>query len=253
MRSLTLQQCASATSTMAIAVFLGYVGEWTTWLGVWRETQHTVGVALILGLPAAVGIGAWLGVSQRRNGLELLTAGAGRSASVVVAWQVGEAASWVAAGFALGAAPAYLATALVPHAGSLTPLPVLAQLAIVVGGLAIGTLVGRKVPSVVPGKLVAPIVAILTYVMLGVLSFNAEFLLIGLTPIDERSMTFDRLQAWVYLTRPRSGGWWWRRWSWRGHSRAESRWPRSGWPDWARPRCSMSATTAGWWMPRRPG
>lgn len=178
---------------IALSLPVTYVGRWDQWLGIWSETQNYVGIALIFGIPAAAAAGAWVGAHNGRSGVHALQEGASISATRVAVRELGELVVWVAAGFALACAPAYLATALTADVGHPRLLPIISQLACLAGSAAVGHGVGTRVPWYMG----APVCAAVAYVLLGFLSFNADSVLLSLTPIDERWMTFHRILWWV--------------------------------------------------------
>ncbi|MFB9315342.1 hypothetical protein [Nocardioides plantarum] len=180
---------------LAVSLPATYVGRWDQWLGVWSETQNYVGIAFIFGVPAASAAGAWVGAQNARGGVSALQAGASASPICVAVRELGEPVVWIWAGFVLACTPAYVATALTADVGHPRPLPIVAQLACLGGMTTLGHLAGTRMPW----YLGAPVCAAAAYVLLGFLSFNADRLLLSLTPVDERWMTFHHIIWWVLV------------------------------------------------------
>jgi hypothetical protein len=180
---------------LAIALTAAYAGRWSQWLGVWSETQQHLGTAFILAIPAAAGVGAWVGAGNKRGGLEELQRGASRRPITIALREYVEPAVWTGWGYIAGSLPAGVATALTATSDRPRLLPACAQLLCVAGATATGQLVGSRLPWF----LGAPVCAAVAYAGLGFVSFNAESLLVALTPIDERWMTFHATLWWVLL------------------------------------------------------
>lgn len=184
-----------AALTVAVAALAGYAARWDSWLGVWSETDQHVATSLILTAPVAAAVGAFFGGAARRNGIDERRRVAGRSVWQVQSRAVAEPAAWVALGLALGTVPAWIATALVAVDGGPNPVLTLAH----VGTLVAVTAVGYQVGGRLPWFLGAPVAAAVLYIGLGVLTFNADTLLVALTPFDDRWATFERPLAWILL------------------------------------------------------
>lgn len=180
---------------IALALMLTYAGRVDEWIGVWSETQNYVGIAFIFAIPAAAGVGAWIGSGNERSGIREQQQGTSRPLIQVAAREYAEPVVWVILGYAAGSAPALIATYLTADVGRPLLLPVLAQVSCLCGVTALGQVIGARMPW----YLGAPISAAVAYVGLGFLSFNADRVLLSLTPIDERWMTFHRILWWVLL------------------------------------------------------
>jgi hypothetical protein len=178
---------------MAVAVPAVYVGRVDQWLGVWSETQAIVGVALILGLPTAAAAGAWSGYVGRSSGLDMLAAGSSRPTVFVVGREQAALCAWVLLGFFVGLAPAYAATALSPHSGAPSVLPLSAQSAWVCSATVVAAWVGRATMSYIA----APACAVAVYFTLGFLQYAEVDTLTAVVPLDARAMSFYRLRWWV--------------------------------------------------------
>ena len=183
------------TVAVATSIIVTYAGRSEAWMGLWSETTNYVGIAFIFAIPAAAGAGAWVASGNRRSGLDEQARGASRSPVLVAFRQFTEPAVWVVAGYALGLAPALVATAVLADVGRPLILPLVAQLACLCGATSLGQALGSRLPW----YLGAPLVAAVAYVGLGFLSFNADSILVSLTPIDERWMTFHQIAWWVLL------------------------------------------------------
>ncbi|WP_224273666.1 hypothetical protein [Nocardioides lacusdianchii] len=118
---------------------------------------------------------------------------AGRNALQVQARAVLEPAAWTTVGYLLGATPGLVATSFSAEYGRPALLPVLAQVACICAVTIIGQVAGSRLPW----YLGAPICALAVYLLLGFLSFNADSILLAMTPIDERRVTFQPVLAWV--------------------------------------------------------
>ncbi|WP_110240980.1 hypothetical protein [Nocardioides gilvus] len=184
-----------AALAVATATLAGHAGHWRSWLGVWSETDQYLSSSFILTAPVAAAAGAFFGAAARRNGVAERRHAAGRSAWLVQLRAAAEPAAWVALGLLLGTVPAWIATAFVAVNGFPNPLSTLAH----VGALAAVTALGQQVGGQLPWFLGVPVAAAVLYVGLGVLAFNAETLLIALTPLDDGAATFERPMAWVLL------------------------------------------------------
>lgn len=180
---------------VAVSVVLTYAGRSGAWIGVWSETQNYIGVSFIFAIPAAAGAGAWIASGNRRSGLDEQGRGASRPRVQVVTRQFLEPMVWVIAGYVLGSAPALVATALTADVGRPHALPIIAQAACLCGVTAVGEVLGSRLPWYFG----APVTAAVAYVGLGFLSFTADGILLSLTPIDERWMTFHQVVWWVLL------------------------------------------------------
>lgn len=180
---------------VALCLPIAYVGRWDQWLGVWTETQKHIGTAFIFAMPVAAAVGAFLGATAARNGMDSMRHAAGRSQLQVQARAVLEPAALTAAGYVVGGLPALIATAVTAEYGTPRLAPFVAQIACVAAVTAMGQFLGARLPWF----LGAPLSAAATYVALGFLSFNADSILLALTPIDERRMTFEPVLLWVLL------------------------------------------------------
>ncbi len=178
---------------VALCLPIAYVGRWDQWLGLWTETQKHTGTAFIFALPAAAAVGAFLGATTARNGMDSMRQAAGRNALQVQARAVLEPAAWTTVGYLLGATPGLVATSFSAEYGRPALLPVLAQVACICAVTIIGQVAGSRLPW----YLGAPICALAVYLLLGFLSFNADSILLAMTPIDERRVTFQPVLAWV--------------------------------------------------------
>lgn len=184
-----------AAIAVAVAALAGYAARWESWLGVWSETDQHVAASFVLTAPVAAAAGAFFGAAARRNGIAERRHAAGRPAWLVQSRAAAEPAVWVALGLLLGTVPAWIATARFAVDGSPNPLSTLAHAGALAGVTALGYQVGGRLPWF----LGAPVAAAVLYVGLGVLAFNADTLLIALTPLDDRWATFERPLAWVLL------------------------------------------------------
>ncbi|MER7185683.1 hypothetical protein ABT404_40540 [Streptomyces hyaluromycini] len=160
------------------------------WQGGWAETAAQLHDAVLITVPAAAAAGCWQGGRERRRRTEELWGTVVRpplSRFLVSALPV---ALWVAAGYAVAAGLALLATW--PYAqGPLGDGPRLARMAAdaFVSGAAVaaGHVVGRLVPS----RLAAPLLATAGYVGLGVTATAPEGAGQSLNP------AFQVLATWV--------------------------------------------------------
>lgn len=180
---------------VALCLPLAYGGRWNQWLGVWSETQRHLGTAFIFAMPVAAAIGAFVGATTARNGMDAMRRAAGRGQLQVQARAILEPAAWTGLGYLLGTLPALVATAVTAEHGSPRLTPFLAHLACLAAVSALGQVAGSRLPW----YLGAPIAAAAVYVALGFLSFNADAVLVSLTPIDDRRVAFEPILTWVLL------------------------------------------------------
>ncbi|MFL6159769.1 MAG: hypothetical protein ACJ72D_27085 [Marmoricola sp.] len=195
LRLIDWRRAAPVVLPVAIALPMAYLGRWSEWAGVWSETQAHLGAAFIFALPVAAAAGAWVGASDLSSGLDDLRRASGRHELVVSLRACGEPAGWAIVGLALGSVPALVATEAAGPAGHPSLLPALLQASCAAGACATGGLVGRRLPW----RLGAPLVAVVAYVGLGAMSFNAESLLVALTPVDDRWAVFFSVRWWVLV------------------------------------------------------
>ncbi|WP_418058482.1 hypothetical protein [Pimelobacter simplex] len=190
-----MRQGTLAAVCVALCLPIAYGGRWDQWLGVWSETQKHIGTAFIFAMPVAAAIGAFVGATTARNGMDAMRQVAGRRQVQVQARPLLELSAWVGLGYLAGTAPALIATAFTAEYGLPRLAPFVAQVACVAAVSALGQAAGSRLPW----YLGAPICAAAVYLVLGFLSFNADSILVSLTPIDERRVTFEPIYSWVLL------------------------------------------------------
>ncbi|MEU3514669.1 hypothetical protein ABZ770_05170 [Streptomyces sp. NPDC006654] len=133
------------------------------WQGGWAATVAEVHRAVLIVVPAAAAAGCRQGGRERRRGTEELWGTAVRPPSALLLVSALPTALWVAAGYAVAAAAALLATW--PYAQGDGPRPALLCADAFVSGAAV--LLGHVVGRLVPSRLAAPLLAMAGYVGLG--------------------------------------------------------------------------------------
>lgn len=152
---------------VALAVLIGVTmySKADQWQQHWSETTDLLRVAgLILGGPLAVAAGCWQGGRERRRGTEELRATFARSRLRQTLVTAAPAALWPAAGYLVAAAGCLVATW--PYTGGGHPfMSLIAADAVAIASLGtLGFIAGR----LLPWRLVAPLLAVLSYVVLAV-------------------------------------------------------------------------------------
>jgi hypothetical protein len=150
------------------------------WQGGWAETReqlHTA--ATLLGAPLALAVGCWHGGRERRRRTEDLLATAVRGPLARLLAAAFPLALWVLAGYAgtavlVGLAGWYRSTGDSPYL--VTPLT---DATVLVSATVAGQVVGRLVRF----RLMAPLLAVGAYVVLGFLSFDDRDGLANLSPV----------------------------------------------------------------------
>lgn len=183
-----------AGAALAILVGVTMYTKALQWQGRWADTTDLLRViGLLLGGPLSVAAGCWQGGRERRRGTAELRATLPRPALRQVLVAAAPAALWPAAGYAVGAAGCLMATW--PYASSGHPFWTLTGAdAVAVAALgAVGFVVGR----LIPWRLAAPLLAVVTYVGLGVPGYGAHDSGIRwLDPALQHSSSWERPVWW---------------------------------------------------------
>lgn len=150
--------------TLAVLVAVTMYSKADQWQQHWADTTNLLRVAgLILGGPLAVAAGCLQGGRERRRGTEELRATFARSRLRQTLVAAAPAALWPAAGYLVAAAGCLLATW--PYTGGGHPyVSLIAADAVAIASL--GTL-GFVAGRLLPWRLAPPLLAVLTYVLLG--------------------------------------------------------------------------------------
>lgn len=175
---------AGAAMLLMLLVALG--GSADQWQGGWAETGARLHLAaVLLGVPLALAAGCWQGGRERRRGTgELLaTAARGRTAGLLASAL--PVALWMAAGYAVAAGAAWLATwycAMGDRPRFATPL---ADAVVLVSAALLGHVAGR----LVAWRLTAPLLATAGYVVLGMLEGGNRDTVRYLSPLAHGPLT----------------------------------------------------------------
>lgn len=168
----------AAILLMIAAAMAGRAGQWQ---GGWAETRDNLRTtAGLLCVPLAAAAGCWQGGREHRRGTEELMATAVRGPLARCLASALPVALWATAGYLVAAVLALLATWPYamgdgPHATAL-----LADATAVTAAALVGHVVGRRVTW----RLAAPLLAVVGYVGLGILSFKAKSL-VHLSPVHD--------------------------------------------------------------------
>ncbi|MET9829132.1 hypothetical protein ABZ078_07435 [Streptomyces sp. NPDC006385] len=178
-------------SVVLVTLAVGLATTSAQWQGGWAETRerlHTV--AQLLGVPLALAAGCWQGGRERRRRTEdlLATAVRGRLARFLAAAL--PVAVGAAAGYAVAAALALLATRLYATGDE----PDLVAPVTDAVTLAAAALIGHVLGRLLPWRLTAPLLAVAGYVVLGVVAYDSRGPLRHLSPIGYTSNT--ELPVW---------------------------------------------------------
>ncbi|WP_369222772.1 hypothetical protein AB5J52_16340 [Streptomyces sp. R39] len=153
---------AGLTVLLTLGVLLAASAD--RWQGGWAETAAELHNAVLITVPAAAAAGCWQGGRERRRRTEELWATVPRPPLARFLVAALPTALWVAAGYAVAAGLALLATW--PYALGDGPRPALVPTDAGVSGAAV--LAGHAVGRLVPARLTAPLLAMAGYVGLGV-------------------------------------------------------------------------------------
>ncbi|GGD13645.1 hypothetical protein [Nocardioides daphniae] len=187
----------------ACAVYL--LGDLDGWVGLWAYTATTLNMALLFGLSAVAGGGAWVGSTLRRAGVLTMARQTSRSRTWVELRLFAELAVYVVAAVVLVSLLAWLTTARVAATGGPDLPGLAARTAICLAFAAGGYALGRRWPAII----VVPVAVIVPYVAIGTCLYLASDLLPATTPLDDRFTPFSRdvphvqliqAGAWVLVT-----------------------------------------------------
>ncbi|WLW54940.1 hypothetical protein [Streptomyces sp. YU58] len=161
------------------------------WQGGWAETrEHLHTAATLLGAPLALAAGCWHGGRERRRRTEDLMATAARGPLARLLASALPLVLWVVAGYAGAVVLAWLATWYCSMGDSPYPVAVLTDAVVLASAVLAGQVVGR----VVAWRLAAPLLAVVAYAVLGVLSYDGQDALGHLSPVVDG--TTDDVPVW---------------------------------------------------------
>jgi hypothetical protein len=149
------------------------------WAGRWASLAQYIRVTLIVLVPLAVAAGAWQAGRERRRRIDELLGSTARPRwrRIVLAWAA------VTIGVSAGVFAVWLSGAvLVAPVATYFGRDWWWTLAIAFLGLASGSAIGVAVGRVIPGRVVAPIAGVFTYVVLGYTSYDNNRGATWLTP-----------------------------------------------------------------------
>jgi hypothetical protein len=158
-----------AGAALAILVGVTMYTKAPQWQGRWAETTDVLRVAgLLLGGPLSIASGCWQGGRERRRGTAELRATLPRPPLRQALVAAAPAALWPAAGYAVGATGCLVATW--PYASYGHPFATLMSAdAVAVAALGV---VGFVVGRLIPWRLTAPLLAVVTYAVLGIPAYG---------------------------------------------------------------------------------
>ncbi|AXG82865.1 hypothetical protein DVK44_24095 [Streptomyces paludis] len=178
---------------VAMTVAVTMYGKAPAWQGRWGDVVSLLRVAaLLLGGPLAVATGCWQGGRDRRRGTGELLASLPRAPLSRTVCAVAPAALWPPAGYLVAAAGCLLATW--PYTSGRPPflLLVVADAVALAALGALGFVLGR----LIAWRLAAPLLAVVTYAGLGILSYQDSGVR-GLNPADEHVYHWDQPVWWL--------------------------------------------------------
>jgi hypothetical protein len=155
------------------------MNETEDWAGRWLPFAEYVRVTLIVLVPLAVAAGAWrAGREHRRRTADQLVASARpRWQPGVMAWAAVTIGMIAGSALAWGAAAAFTASVASHHNSGW-----LLTLAVAVAGIAAASALGLVVGRLVRNRLVAPVAGVLTYVGLGIVTYDDRWRGVMLAP-----------------------------------------------------------------------
>jgi hypothetical protein len=173
-----------------LAVALGAVltvaslADQPAWEGVWSATVNELGIWMVLGAPVTAAGAGWIASSNKRSGLEVLSAASERSVVQVRVRLVAETMYWVALGYlaallTCGLLTARLATVWHVQALLLVTAQLSFLLLVVVAGLVVGRLLFPW--------FTIPLLGAGSYVLLAFLLVSGGPSLEWLSPVDNRT------------------------------------------------------------------
>ncbi|MCT7354411.1 hypothetical protein N4P33_19955 [Streptomyces sp. 15-116A] len=175
---------AGSAMLLMLLVALGVSAE--QWQGGWAETrEHLHLTTVLLGVPLALAAGCWQGGRERRRGTEELLASAARGRTAGFVASALPVALWLAAGYAVAATAAHLATWYC----SMGDRPRLATPLTDAAVLVCASLLGQVAGRVVAWRLTAPLLAAAGYVVLGMLDHGNRDTVRYLSPLADGSLT----------------------------------------------------------------
>ncbi|MFJ4844749.1 MULTISPECIES: hypothetical protein [unclassified Streptomyces] len=179
-------------AAIAVVVCIAMFAKAPAWQSRWTDTTDLLRIAgLLLGGPLAAAAGCRQGSRERRLGLRDLLATTPRPALRRTLLAAAPAALWPVAGYLLAAAVSLLAT--LPFAGYGHPFGTL----LLADAVALGAmgLLGFVVGRMASWRLLPLLVAVITYVVLGLPSYLTEDAR-WLGPVQEHTFAWDRPQWW---------------------------------------------------------
>lgn len=184
---------ALVAAVLTCAMFVHAAGWHGTWISTTEELREIGG---LLCAPLAIAGGCWLGGHDRRRGTLELQATTPRSPLRRTLLACAPAACWPAAGYLLAAAVCLTATWPAANAGHPFLSMTLADAAALAAFGAVGFALGR----VLPWRLAAPFLAVLTYVAMGMMAYvDDDNAIRWLSPANTHDQPWDQPVWWAGL------------------------------------------------------
>ncbi|MFJ2111289.1 hypothetical protein ACIOEX_05100 [Streptomyces sp. NPDC087850] len=182
-----------AGAAVALTVGVTMYAKAPGWQSRWGDVTALLRVtALLLGGPLSVATGCWQGGRDRRRGIGELLASLPRAPLSRTARALAPAALWPPAGYLVAVAGCLLATW--PYTSGGRPFfPLIAADAVALAAL--GTL-GFVLGRLIAWRLTAPLLAVVTYVGLGSLSYT-DSAVRWLNPADDHLYRWDQPVWWL--------------------------------------------------------
>jgi len=181
------------SAPLVLAVLIaGLLVHQRDWAGDWTGSSYYLRFLLLLGGPVLVAAAAWQGGRGRRRGLDELlgTSSRSRLRRTLLAWS--SPATWGLAAYLLTVVAAAGVTASNTSYGS----PLLGMLLSGAAALLALSAIGYAAGAVVPWRLTAPALALITYVALGYLDISSSSVRWLSPAIEPSSLAYQLPAAW---------------------------------------------------------